>query len=63
MDQNFLLASVFLCLAILIWFESFGFFFRVAGARMGNLVVGYTLQNSLQFLDSGLYYSTPVLHT
>ena len=51
MDQNYLLASVFLCLAILIWFESFGFFFRVAGARMDNLVVGYTLQNSLQFFS------------
>jgi len=51
MDQNFLLAAVFLCLAILIWFESFGFFFRVAGAKLDNLVVGYTLQNSLQFFS------------
>lgn len=42
---------VFLSLAILVWFESLGFFFRVGGAQSNNLVIGYTLQNSLAFLS------------
>ena len=51
MSSELIQIFVFISLAILVWFESLGFFFRVGGAQSDNLVVGYTLQNSLAFLS------------
>ena len=49
MSDHLLLLLVFVCACLLSVLENIGFLFRPAGLIKGNLVAGYTFQNSLSF--------------